>query len=199
MKNRKIIFIAGVLAALGVVKLVSASGDTEVEAIKLYNEDFVVSEVIQTTTTIVSTTTMPVFPTEVVDIDEVNIAIEDGEAFTVEELRYLYGKCGEFHDLALEVGWTEKEWPKLSQVMWKESRCTIDAWNGHDAGLTQINGFWCSKNKYSKAGFLQDNSILSKCEDLFVPEVNLKAALAIYNYSQNKNKCGWRPWSMNCK
>jgi hypothetical protein len=189
MKNKKIIFIAGVLAALGVVKLISASGDTEVEAIKLYNEDFVVSEVIQTTTTIVSTTTMPVFPTEVVDIDEVNIAIEDGEEFTVEELRYLYGKCGEFHDLALEVGWTEKEWPKLSQVMWKESRCTIDAWNGHDAGLTQINQIhtaWLLQMGYNHP------------DDMFDPRNNLYFAYRLWSGREENGQCGWKPWSIKC-
>ena len=196
MKNKKVIFIAGILVVLGAAKLGSTSGNTEVEAIKLYNEDFVVNEVIETTTTenvtttiIESTTTMPVFPTEVVDIDEVNIAIEDGEAFTVEELRYLYGKCGEFHDLALEVGWTEKEWPKLSQVLWKESRCTVDAWNGHDAGLSQINQIhsaWLLELGYNHP------------EDMFDARNNLWFAYKLWSGREEQGKCGWKPWSMKC-
>jgi hypothetical protein len=189
MRNKKVFFIAGILVVLGATKLGSASGDTNAEPIKLYRENFVVNEVIESTTTIVSTTTMPVFPTEVVDIDEVNIAIEDGEAFTVEELRYLYGKCGEFHDLALEVGWTESEWPKLSQVLWKESRCTVDAWNGHDAGLSQINQIhtaWLLELGYNHP------------DDMFDARNNLWFAHKLWSSREEKGLCGWKPWSIKC-
>ena len=171
MKNKKAIFIAGMLVVLGAAKLVSASGNTEVESIKLSHEDFVVNEVIESTTTIVSTTTMPV------------------KIFTVEELRYLYGKCGEFHDLALEVGWTEKEWPKLSHIIWRESRCTIDAWNGHDAGLTQINQIhsaWLLQMGYDHP------------DDMFNARNNLYFAYRLWSGREENGQCGWKPWSMNC-
>jgi len=196
MKNRKAIFIVGMLVVLSAVELVSASESNITEPVELSTGYYQVSPVVQTittenvTTTIIeSTTTMPVFPTEVVDIDEVNIAIEDGEAFTVEELRYLYGKCGEFHDLALEVGWTEKEWPKLSQVMWKESRCTIDAWNGHDAGLSQINQIhsaWLLELGYNHP------------EDMFDARNNLWFAHKLWSSREEKGLCGWKPWSIKC-
>ena len=29
--------------------------------------------------------------------------------------RIMYGRCGEWHDLAIAVGWTEAQWPTLSQ------------------------------------------------------------------------------------
>ena len=121
----------------------------------------------------------------------------------IELARTKYGKCGEFYSMAIDAGWKPEQWSKISYIINRESRCQTLAFNkkdpmGGSRGLMQINGFWCSKNRYSKSGYLQDNLILSKCEQLFLPEVNLKAALTIYNYSQNKNNCGWQPWAFRC-
>ena len=114
--------------------------------------------------------------------------------------RLMYGKCVEYHDLAISVGWTEAQWPKLSFVMNRESRCNTMSFNktdpnGGSRGLIQINGYWCRKNKYNPSGWLQAKGILNNCEDLFNPEVNLRAGLAMWNYSQERNKCGWKPWA----
>lgn len=118
--------------------------------------------------------------------------------------RNTYGQCGEFHDLAIKVGWTEKQWPKLSFVMHRESRCNTRSFNKGDPmsgsrGLIQINGYWCKSVKYNPTGWLQAKGILNTCEDLFIPEVNLRAGLAMWNYSQERNGCGWRPWATRCK
>ena len=43
---------------------------------------------------------------------EVPLAFDAGDL--IDEQRNLHGKCGEFHDLAIAVGWTEDQWPKLS-------------------------------------------------------------------------------------
>lgn len=117
--------------------------------------------------------------------------------------RIMYGKCGEWHDLAIAVGWTEAQWPKLSYVIHRESRCNINSFNrtdpnGGSRGLMQINGYWCRKNKYNPSGWLQAKGILNTCDDLYNPEVNLRAGLAMWNYSQERNKCGWRPWATRC-
>ena len=117
--------------------------------------------------------------------------------------RLMYGKCGEYHDLAISVGWTEAQWRKLSFVMNRESRCNTMSFNktdpnGGSRGLIQINGYWCKKNRYSPNGWLQAQGILNTCEDLFNPEVNLRAGLAMWNYSQQRNGCGWRPWATRC-
>jgi hypothetical protein len=183
MKNKKAIFIAGMLVVLGATKLVSASGDNIIEPVDLSSgyyqlSDDELSEVLEdkatenvVTTIIETTTTMPV------------------KVFTVEELRYLYGKCGEFHDLALEVGWTEKEWPKLSHIIWRESRCTIDAWNGYDAGLTQINQIhsaWLLQMGYDHP------------DDMFNARNNLYFAYRLWSGREENGQCGWKPWSMNC-
>lgn len=117
--------------------------------------------------------------------------------------RFMYGKCGEYHDLAIKVGWTEAHWKKLSFVMHRESRCKTMAFNksdpsGGSRGLIQINGFWCRPSRYNPTGWLQAQGILDTCEDLFIPEVNLRAGLAMWNYSQERNGCGWNPWATRC-
>jgi len=117
--------------------------------------------------------------------------------------RLMYGKCGEWHDLAIAVGWSEAQWPKLSYVLHRESRCNINSFNktdpnGGSRGLMQINGYWCRKNKYNPSGWLQAKGILRNCDDLYNPETNLRAGLAMWNYSQERNKCGWRPWATRC-
>jgi hypothetical protein len=118
--------------------------------------------------------------------------------------RLIYGKCGEYHDLAIQAGWPESQWPTLSKVMYRESRCNTFSFNksdpnGGSRGLIQINGYWCRKNKYNPNGWLQQKSILNNCEDLFDPYTNLRAGWAMWQYSQERNGCGWRPWSTRCK
>lgn len=119
---------------------------------------------------------------------------------TVDEYRQMYGPCGEYHDLAIAVGWSEENWKRLSKIMFRESRCdtlahnTTDPTKAGSRGLIQINGFWCLPNKYNPDGFLQKVGVLASCDDLWNPEVNLRAGLAIYNYSEDVNGDGWQPW-----
>lgn len=123
----------------------------------------------------------------------------------VDEARMQYGKCGEWRELALQVGWPAEEWSIMSYVLYRESRCsTISHYKGDpnsgSRGLMQINGYWCRPSKWSKAGWLQDRGILATCDDLFDPEVNLRAGLAIWLYGEQKHGCGWRgPWATACK
>ena len=93
--------------------------------------------------------------------------------------RATHGKCGEWHDLAIKVGWPEEEWPTLNKIIWRESRCTMDAWNGHDAGLTQVNQI--HKKWLAEMGWTHPN-------DMFDPEKNLTFALRLWETS------GWKPW-----
>jgi hypothetical protein len=51
----------------------------------------------------------------------------------------------------------------------------------------QINGFWTP--------WLTDAGIITKAENLLQADVNLRAALAIYNYGVNRHGYGWGPWS----
>jgi hypothetical protein len=90
----------------------------------------------------------------------------------------------------MQVGWDESEWETLSTVLYTESRCQPDAWNGHDAGLTQINQIhreWLAELGYTHP------------DDMFVPALNLWFAHRLYESREEIGKCGWKPWSEPCK
>ena len=77
--------------------------------------------------------------------------------------------------------------------MWRESRCRQVAHNptdpnGGSYGLFQINGYWCQPSQFSKKGWLQDQGVLKHCSELYIPSINAKAFMAIYDYA------GWQPW-----
>lgn len=113
--------------------------------------------------------------------------------------RELVGKCGHWLDDALDVGWSRKELSRLDYVIWRESRCLPSVFNlsdpnGGSGGLLQINQFWCLPNKYNASGWLQSQGILTSCKQLLIPDVNLRAGLAIFEYSEERNGNGWQPW-----
>lgn len=94
---------------------------------------------------------------------------------------------------AMRAGWTENEWSRLDYIIYRESRCNPNAWNKNDPGtgsrgLTQINSFWCTPNRYNPIGWLQAQGVLSTCDQLFDPLVSLRASRAIWKHS------GWSPW-----
>jgi hypothetical protein len=102
-------------------------------------------------------------------------------------------RCDQWMDLAREVGWPEAELPKLSYTIYRESRCRPDQHNPEDPmggsnGLVQINKFWCKPTQYWPNGWLQTHGLLTHCDDLFLPEVNLRSAFAMWENS------GWSPW-----
>jgi len=105
--------------------------------------------------------------------------------------------CGQWLDTALSVGWPVDRWPQLSFVLYRESRCQPGLRSKtSDTGLAQINDYWCKPSKYSEQGWLQDQGLVDHCQDLTDPSTNLKAALAIFEYSENRNSNGWNPWRM---
>jgi hypothetical protein len=128
-----------------------------------------------TTTTVAPTTTLP----------PVQLTYEQ----TVELARATWGQCGEWRDLALSVGWPASEWPRLGHVLYRESRCTPSAWNGHDAGLAQIN-------QVHTDWALQMGMTFPT--DLFIPANNLYFAYRLWSAREEKGLCGWKPWSFKC-
>lgn len=95
----------------------------------------------------------------------------------------------QFAALAVNLGWPVSEYNKLIQVITRESNGIALAHNSKDPmtgsyGLMQINGFWCrGANSY-----LQKAGLLTSCEMLLDPQVNLRAGLIIFTRS------GWSPW-----
>ena len=146
---------------------------------------------VETPTTTSTTTT-----TTIVDLGQIQAAIQEAQDS--------YGPCGEWHDLAISVGWPEEEWPTLSKVMFRESRCQPTAWNQGDVGsgsrgLLQVNSYWCDPSRWTANGWLQDRNLLTSCDDLFQPEVALRSGLAIWLYGEDKHGCGWiGPWRTPC-
>lgn len=106
--------------------------------------------------------------------------------------------CAEWYPLAMEVGWPEAEWPTLSYVMHRESRCDPSVTSRHDdRGLLQIHPpSWCKPNRYNEIGWLQAQGVINECEELYDPRKNLLAGHMIYLYGVEKHGYGWGPWSL---
>ncbi len=95
----------------------------------------------------------------------------------------------QFAALAVNLGWPVDEYETLVKVITRESNGIAIAHNSKDPmtgsyGLMQINGFWCrGANSY-----LQKAGLLTSCEMLLDPQINLRAGLIIFTRS------GWSPW-----
>ena len=104
--------------------------------------------------------------------------------------------CEQVFDTAKAIGWPADQLGMLVPIAQRESRCQPDAFNPNDPnggsyGIMQINGFWCQPSRYWPNGYLQAYGLLTNCADLYDRKINLRAALAIYRYSN-----GWRAWSL---
>ena len=102
--------------------------------------------------------------------------------------------CEQVFDTAKAIGWPADQLGMLVAIAQRESRCQPNAFNANDTvgqsyGTMQVNDFWCLPSRYWPNGYLQAHGLLTKCTDLFDRETNLRAALAIYRYSN-----GWRAW-----
>ena len=100
--------------------------------------------------------------------------------------------CSQVATLALAAGLPPSELETALRVAVRESRCTSDAFNASDtmggsAGVYQINYFWCKPSTYWPTGWLQAQGILDDCEQLFDPQINARAMVAIWSNS------GWLP------
>jgi hypothetical protein len=140
-----------------------------------------------TSTSIVTTTTVPApttttFPWALIAADHV---------------------CEEWGPMMLEEGWpADREILETALgIMYRESRCQPDADSGPDHGLFQINRFW-SSDRSNPPNWLAAQGIAQTHDELFDPRTNIRAALAIYNYSCERNgldRCfaPWTTWSGN--
>jgi hypothetical protein len=107
--------------------------------------------------------------------------------------------CPEWHPTAIAAGWDIDQLHRLGYIIWRESRCDPNAFNGDDPnsgsrGLTQINGFWCLPSKSHPDGWLQDQEVLAHCDELYDPMINLIAAYNVWRYAEDRG-CGWSPWT----
>lgn len=112
--------------------------------------------------------------------------------------------CAEWYPVFLEAGWPADLWDKASKLIYRESRCLPLTLNqrSRDIGLWQINAkSWCLPNRYNPhpAGWLGAQGLIGECADLYNPLTNMRAALALYVYSEAVNGpgMGWHPWRTN--
>jgi hypothetical protein len=172
-----------------------------VAGLGIFGASTIATEVVEapaTTTTTAPPVTAPPFEAPFPDLSQVDwfgfwanveserLKIEEDRRIArqmeVDEARMLYGICGEWHNMAISVGWPEEEWKHLSQIMQRESNCDPLAWSGSDAGLMQINRIhteWASTMGWKWP------------DDLFIAENNLLFALRLWETS------GWNPWSFS--
>lgn len=109
-------------------------------------------------------------------------------------------RCPMWWSLALSVGFTIEQMPTLDRIMFVESRCDETQTNSSDpnggsVSLTQINRFWCLPSRYYPDGYLQHIGVLTDCDDLYTPEINLRAALALVAYSRSVGLSDWYQWA----
>ena len=102
-------------------------------------------------------------------------------------------KCDNRENIIRLVSEDREMMLQVDYIMHRESRCRQLAYNptdpnGGSYGLFQINGYWCQPSQYSKKGWLQDQGVLKDCSELYIPSINAKAFMAIYDYA------GWQPW-----
>ena len=94
--------------------------------------------------------------------------------------------CAQYVADAITAGWPADQAPTLARVMFRESRCDPMAFNKLDnnngsRGLMQINGVhqtWLIQTGY-----------INSLDDLFNPDINLRAALQLYSM------VGWSAWA----
>lgn len=131
---------------------------------------------------------------EPVTMSAQEVPIEEPADLEPEESGIMH-HCPQWEAEAVRQGWPVDQLNRLDHIMWRESRCKPDAHNTKDPtkygsrGLLQINGYWCSGNRFWPDGWLQTHVGIDSCDDLFDPAVNLRSALFMYNNS------GWGPWS----
>ena len=94
--------------------------------------------------------------------------------------------CAQYVADAITAGWPADQAPTLALVMFRESRCIPTAYNGKDMaggsyGLLQING----QHKL----WLMQLGYINSLDDLFNPDINLRAALHLYGM------VGWSAWA----
>ena len=109
-------------------------------------------------------------------------------------------RCSQWWSLARRVGFDEHQMMTLDRIMFRESRCDELQLNPRDPnggsiGLTQINRFWCLPSRYYASGYLQHVDVLDDCDDLYDAETNLRAALALVEYSKSESLDQWAQWA----
>lgn len=106
-------------------------------------------------------------------------------------------RCDRAIALAKKVGWRNKDLKTLRYILWRESRCqhdsigrnrnTLGIVTSQDWGLSQVNDV-------SWVTYLRGKGLIKQKEDLLNPRINLKAALLLAEYSENRGLPRFYQW-----
>lgn len=104
------------------------------------------------------------------------------------------GKCPEWAALAYDIGWPAGAIPRLLSIMHRESRCLPDACSQSDSGRVCRDWGLMQINEYSWKRTITGQGMVMR--DMWNPELNLRFALWLYQYSEGSTGCGWTPWAI---
>lgn len=100
-------------------------------------------------------------------------------------------RCPQYRQTALDAGWSEADWERLDQIIWRESRCTPTAHNGRGRddsyGLVQLN-------MRAHRGWVRP-LVDGDFDRLFDPATNLTVARHLFDRAADAYGCGWQPWT----
>lgn len=100
------------------------------------------------------------------------------------------GKCSEWYQTALDVGWSEERLPLLGRIMYAESRCLPDVRGSGSYGLAQMQ--YSAHKHWMKSEFG-----ITSAEELYDPALNLATALWLAEYAEEHYSCWAQPWYMS--
>ena len=92
--------------------------------------------------------------------------------------------------VALDAGWPTDHLPILDDVMYRESRGTVDVVGTGAYGLTQIQ--WSAHHEWVTELFG-----VTDPTELFDPLLNLRVAWHLHQMAHDMYGCGWQPWYMS--
>ena len=126
-----------------------------------------------------------------------------------EPQQYRHGDCSWIEPIALSVGWTKPQIPKLLHIIKRESGCCPRRIGGDavdknckttrittmthrsDSGLLQINGVhWKQDHRYYAGAVCKKMRICTQ-EPLLDARTNLEAGRLLYSLA------GWSPWTLS--
>lgn len=112
------------------------------------------------------------------------------------------GDCASWFGTAMRAGWTWNDWPRLSRIMWRESRCQPDVFNGRGRdqsfGLVQINTKGRLWDRPIAWGYpsLKDLCGLTARDELLDGYTNLRCGRLLFEVHADVYGNGWKPWGV---
>jgi hypothetical protein len=130
---------------------------------------------------------------------------------TATPIAYRHGDCSWIPRVAQSAGWSNREIPRLIEIIKRESGCcprriggdrvdanctlikVVDWSHRSDTGLLQINGVHWKQDHKQYQGLICKRMGICEQEPLLDPLINLGAGRLLFDVA------GWSPWQVNPK